>query len=104
MILLMAAALSFLPKSFGIILSGYGFTTYMLGVRIDSIIYSRVVVALPLYAGSLSRVGAFVFSTSFGPTTPTAPGIPGIVWQAKHSAFVKISLTGSSPVTTGAPG
>src|SRR2546426_623162 len=34
----------------------------------------------------------------------TIPGIQGMVWHAKHSALMKISLTGSSPVTTGAPG
>src|SRR6266581_7762005 len=104
MTLLMAAALSFFPKSFGMTLSGKPGTTYFLVVMIDSMMYSRTVVALPLYFGSFSRFGAFVFSTSFGPTTPTAPWIPGMVWHAKHSALMKISLTGSSPVTTGAPG
>src|SRR3989338_10365788 len=104
MILLSAAAFSFFPKSFGMMLSGYGFTTYALGVIMDSIMYSRTDVALPLYAGSLRRPSAFVFSTSLGPTAPTAPGIPGMLWHAKHNAFVKISFTGSSPVTTGAPG
>src|SRR5437899_2063307 len=104
MTLLIAAALSFFPKSFGMTLCGKPGTTYLLVVMIDSMMYCRTVVALPLYFGSFRRFGAFVFSTSLGPTTPTAPGIPGIVWHAKHSALMKISLTGSSPVTTGAPG
>src|SRR5205807_9689011 len=104
MILLIAAAVSFLPKSFVMTLYGKPGTTYMLGVRIDSIMYSRVVVAWPLSFGSLIRLGAFVPSTNLGPTTPTAPWMPGMVWHAKHNALTEIWLTGSSPVATGAPG
>jgi hypothetical protein len=36
-----------------------------------------------------------------GPTRPSAPGIPGTVWHTAQPALLKISVIGSSPVTSG---
>jgi len=36
-----------------------------------------------------------------GPIRPSAPGIPGTVWHTAQPALVKISVIGSSPVTSG---
>ncbi len=47
------------------------------------------------------RAMPVVPSTKGGPTRPSAPGIPGTIWQTAQPARVTISPMGSSPVTNG---
>ena len=63
--------------------------------------YSLVVVAFPLYFGSLSLREATDFIVRAGPAGPirsVAFEIPGMAWHKTHVAFRNISSTGSSPV------
>src|SRR5574337_650474 len=63
--------------------------------------YSCTDLACPRYPGSLSRCEPVVPNTNGGPTCPFAPGIPGMMWHTGQPDRVKMSMRGSSPVTSG---